>query len=326
MRLTTNVIDSGNNELKRYNHQQFCIEKSCNMYSITQNSQKNYVEIKSVSHRTYAKIYLNDGGSLQELALNDIPLIVDLAPLRYETTYASAVLFPFANRIKDGQYKFNDQKFQLDPNNTEENNALHGLVYNKSFLVTHQSVHKNGAELILEYDYKQVEDGFPFPFKIQLKYTFSKNSVDLNVSVVNTSDVTIPYTIGWHPYFLSENLDQSILKFNSDQKLNIGDRNIGLNLESISLMDSLDLNNKSLDDCWKLKGNDVTFETPNYKLILSSSESDSYLQAYTPPKKHTIAIEPTTGVSDSFNNKLGLKYLNSEETFEITWTLKIHTN
>lgn len=296
------------------------------MYIITQNDQTNIVEIKSASQGVYAKVCLRDGGSLQELTLDNVPLIVDLAPLTYDTTYASAILFPFANRIKDGQYLFNDQQFQLDPNHKEENNALHGLVYNKTFLVTHQSADKQGAELIMEYDYQEVEDGFPFPFLIRLKYTFTQTGLDIDVSVVNTSDTTFPFTIGWHPYFLSENLNNSILKFESEHKLNIGHRNIGLDLEPISPIDSVVLKNKNLDDCWQLKGTDVGFETPNYKLILSSSQANSFLQVYTPPKEHMIAIEPTTGVSDSFNNNIGLKFLKSKETFDITWTLKIHTN
>ncbi|WP_163515975.1 aldose 1-epimerase [Gelidibacter japonicus] len=296
------------------------------MYIITQNDQTNIVEIKSASQGVYAKVCLNDGGSLQELTLDNVPLIVDLAPLTYDTTYASAILFPFANRIKDGQYLFNDQQFQLDPNHKEENNALHGLVYKKTFLVTHQSADKQGAELIMEYDYQEVEDGFPFPFLIRLKYTFTQTGLDIDVSVVNTSDTTFPFTIGWHPYFLSENLNNSILKFESEHKLNIGHRNIGLDLEPISPIDSVVLKNKNLDDCWQLKGTDVGFETPNYKLILSSSQANSFLQVYTPPKEHMIAIEPTTGVSNSFNNNIGLKFLKSKETFDITWTLKIHTN
>src|SRR5690606_12341879 len=130
-------------------------------------------------------------------------------------------------------------QFQFDPNHKEENNALHGLVYNKTFLVTHQSADKQGAELIMEYDYQEVEDGFPFPFLIRLKYTFTQTGLDIDVSVVNTSDTTFPFTIGWHPYFLSENLNNSILKFESEHKLNIGHRNIGLDLEPISPIDSV---------------------------------------------------------------------------------------
>ncbi|MBA6152184.1 aldose 1-epimerase [Gelidibacter maritimus] len=296
------------------------------MYSITQNDQSGSVEIKNVAQGVYAKIYLNDGGSLQELTLDNVPLIVDLAPLTYDTTYASAILFPFANRIKDGQYRFKGQEFQLNPNQKEEHNALHGLVYNKTFLVTHQSVQKERAEIIMEYDYKQVEAGFPFTFKMQLKYTFTQTGLNINISVINTSETAFPFTIGWHPYFLSENLENSILKFESEHKLNIGERNIGSHLEPISPIDSVVLKNKDLDDCWQIKGTDVKFDTPFYKLVLSSSETDAFLQLYTPPKEHIIAIEPTTGVSDSFNNNIGLKFLEPRKTFEIDWALKVYTN
>lgn len=296
------------------------------MYIITEDKLKNYLEIKNIPEGIYAEISLNDGGSLQALTLNNVPLIVDLSPLTYSTTYASALLFPFANRIKDGQYGFKNKNYQLLPNNKEENNALHGLVYNKPFVVTHQSAQKDEAEIIMSYAYEETEKGFPFPFTIQLTYTFTKNSLELNVSVVNTSETTFPFTIGWHPYFLSADLDRSVLKFKSERKLHIGDRNIGQDLMPISPIDSVALDNKTLDDCWQLKGNEVVFDTPKYQLYLSSSEADSFLQAYTPPKKNIIAIEPTTGVSDSFNNKIGLRFLGSKDLFDITWRLKIHTN
>ena len=56
-----------------------------------------------------AKIILNQGASLQELTLNSVELIKDLEPLKYQDTYASAILFPFANRIENGKYVFDGQ-------------------------------------------------------------------------------------------------------------------------------------------------------------------------------------------------------------------------
>jgi len=291
------------------------------VYTITQNTGS--VEIESKTYGVYAKIHLNEGASLQELTLNNIELIKDLNPLTYKSTYASALLFPFANRIEDGKYSFNHKNFQLDTNNKEENNALHGLVYNKIFSVKTQSADKDFAQILLEYDYNQPESGFPFPFSIQVKYKFSKDQLDLDVTVVNKSNFTFPFTIGWHPYFLSDNLNKSVLNFESHSKLKNGERNIGLNLQDITPTKSLNLKHKSLDDCWLLGENDVVFETPKYKLHLSSSEPNSFLQVYTPPKKNTIAIEPTTGVSNSFNNKIGIKTLDPKAVFDITWSLKV---
>ena len=57
-----------------------------------------------------------------------------------------------------------------------------------------------------------------------------------------------------------------------------------------------------------------------------SSESDGFLQLYTPPKKNTIAIEPTTGVSDSLNNKIGLKTLKPNNDYEVVWNVTVVNN
>jgi len=49
-----------------------------------------------------------------------------------------------------------------------------------------------------------------------------------------------------------------------------------------------------------------------------------FLQLFTPPKKNIIAIEPTTGISDSFNNKIGLQILEPDETYTIDWNITLH--
>ena len=57
---------------------------------------------------------------------------------------------------------------------------------------------------------------------------------------------------------------------------------------------------------------------------MDCSEADSFLQLYTPPHPDMIAIEPTTGVSNSFNNGIGLKKLKPKENYEIGWFLTVN--
>jgi len=63
-------------------------------------------------------------------------------------------------------------------------------------------------------------------------------------------------------------------------------------------------------------------------LVLTSSEKENFLQLYTPMNTNAIAIETMTGVSDSFNNKIGLKELSPRKNYDIEWviTVKIKTN
>ncbi len=283
----------------------------------------NFLEIEDSSKRSYAKIQLNLGGSLQELILSNHQLIKDLHPLTYSNTYASAILFPFVNRIADGSYVFENKTHQLDINQKEENNALHGLVYNKTFEIIDQKTTPEKAEVLLRYEERGHSKGFPFSYMIDLTYILSKDSLDLNVTIKNTDTKTFPFTIGWHPYFISQNLSKSAVHFKSYQKCVFDERNITQRIDKIAIDEPFLIEDKSLDDCFALDSNEISFETPQYNFTLKSSEKDSFLQLYTPPHPNAIAIEPTTGISDSFNNGMGLKTLKPNETYHINWNLKL---
>jgi aldose 1-epimerase len=296
------------------------------VYTIKHNPDSNTLEVQDSNNKLYGKIYLNKGASLQELTLNGHPIIQDLSPLTYDTTYASSILFPFANRIKDGVYTFNGLDYQFDANQKEENNALHGLIFNKTFSILEKSVKDDSVTIILEYIEYNESKGFPYTYSTLLKYIFTSKTISLNVSVKNTSSKSFPFTLGWHPYFISDNLYDSTLSFDCNQKILIGDRNITTGIEDIKPIESFKIKDQQLDDCWILNSDKVIFSTPKYDLTFGASAENNYLQAYTPPKLNAIAIEPTTGVSDSFNNKIGLQTLPPNESYEITWNLKISKN
>ncbi|MFD1615453.1 aldose 1-epimerase [Gelatiniphilus marinus] len=293
------------------------------MYSINHYKETNVLELKYSDASFYAKINLNEGASLQELTLNNSHIIADLKPLVYANTYASAILFPFANRVKDGVYVFNKTQYHLHVNNPAENNALHGLVYNKTFNIIEQKANENSVSVKLEFQESQFCKGFPFTYNMQLEYVFTKKAMHLKVLVKNTGTQTFPFTLGWHPYFLTENLQASNLEFSSHKKLILGERNIAEGIETIEAVKTFTIEDKKLDDCWVLDNNAVAFNTPTYKFIMESSEENNFLQLYIPPKENTIAIEPTTGVSNSFNNQIGLKQLKPNASYQIEWRLKM---
>ena len=283
----------------------------------------NFIEIEDSNKNSYAKIHLNLGGSLQELKLLNHQLIKDLHPLTYNNTYASAVLFPFANRIADGSYVFKNKMYQLEINQKEENNALHGLVYSKTFEIIDQKTTPEKAEVLLRYKELMHFIGFPFTYMIDLTYILTKDSLDLNVTVKNTDTKTFPFTIGWHPYFISQNLSKSAVHFKSHQKCVFDERNITHGMDENIIDEPFLIEYKSLDDCFLLDSDEIGFETPLFSFSLKSSEKDSFLQLYTPPHPNAIAIEPTTGISDSFNNGVGLKTLKPSENYHINWNLKL---
>ena len=296
------------------------------MFQINHNKKDNILELKNLEKTVYAQLFLDKGASLQKLKLNSTTIIKDLSPLDYKTTYASSILFPFANRIKDGKYHFNGNDFQFPVNVKEENNALHGLVFDKTFQLIKSELNEKSATIVLEYDKKTESFGFPYTFTVQLTYHFTEDNLNLEMVIKNTDTKAFPFTLGWHPYFLSSNLSESSLEFNGDKKMILNKRNIAIDSKKIDNTEAIAIKNNQFDDCWSLASDEIIFTTPEYKLKFNATGKNNFLQVYTPPKKNTIAIEQITGVSDSFNNKIGLNVLNANDTYQIKWSLNIQNN
>ncbi|MFK5959110.1 MAG: aldose 1-epimerase [Lutibacter sp.] len=284
---------------------------------------QNTIIITDSITESYAKILLNLGGSLQELILDDKQIIKNLKPLSYDNSFSSAILFPFTCRIKNGNYLFNNNEYHLELNENNEN-ALHGLVYNKKFKVVTQETTTDFASITLIYEETQKPKGFPFNFKLFLVYTLSHSSLNLEVKVINSDLTSFPFAIGWHPYFYSSDLFNSFLDFSSSKKLVFDDKMIPIKIDEISPINKkIQIKNTKFDDCYIINYKNLNFETPAYSINISSSSNENYFQLYTPNKINTIAIEPMTGPANSFNNKFGLKVLKPNKTYQLNWKIKL---
>tara|TARA_R110002126_G_scaffold181187_4_gene330019 strand:- start:25038 stop:25931 length:894 start_codon:yes stop_codon:yes gene_type:complete len=292
------------------------------IYNITENNLPIIV-LQNADKSTSAKISLNEGGRLQELKCNNVFLIKDIPDFDYETSYASSVLFPFASRIKDGKYTFLGENFQLNKNDNNTS-ALHGLVYNKEFQLFEPETHKDNCSVTLNYIENNKSEGFPFKYIISLTYTLSSNSLQLKVTIKNIDNHSFPFILGWHPYFLSDDLPNSTLKFNSDKKVVFDENLITKEIIANSKDEIFTIENKQLDDCFFLEDNTISFSTSKYDLEIVSSEKENFLQLYTPENLPIIAIEPMTGISNSFNNTIGLQILEPNKSHTITWNLDIN--
>lgn len=288
-------------------------------------NSEEFISIKNSNESSYAKIYLNLGASLQILKLNEKIIIEDLHPLTYNNTYASSILFPFVNRIKDGAYTFEGKTFKFEINEIDRNNAIHGLVYNKTFRVIDENISEDFASVKLLYTEENESKGFPYTYTFQIEYILKNDGLDINVEVTNTDTKTLPFNIGWHPYFYSSSLFNSSLKFDCNKKTTFNERCITDNVvdNNVDSNNGFKIENKMLDDCYFLNSGKTLFTTPDYKLEINANSKENFLQIYMPPRPNTVAIEPTTGVSDSFNNKIGLQTLGPNETYKVTWAVNL---
>jgi len=285
----------------------------------------NYLELTSSDGASIAQISLNQGGRLSNLVFEDIQVLADFEASTYENNYASSILFPFVNRIKDGKYTFNNSKYQLSCNEGDKNNALHGLVYNKTFVCTKKVLTLNDASVTLQYKDNGKHLGFPFKFNIDLTYTLNEKGIILSVKIANKDKKNFPFSIGWHPYFYSKNLDNSTLNFSSNKKYVFDNQQIISGTTDLNIEMPFQLKAVTLDDCYQLKTNEIYFSTPEYRFNIESTSKENFLQLYTPEIRNVIAIEPMTGAADNFNNEIGLQTLQPNETYNMKWLIAIDT-
>ena len=293
------------------------------MFKINELKENDFsiVELSNASKTSIAKIYLNEGARVADLKLNGKIIIEEQANFEYKNSYASAILFPFAGRVENGAYSFKFDDYQLDCN--DNNNAIHGLVYDKTFEIFEPEEHQNNCSVTFNYYEKKPLAGFPFNYFLSVTYTLFETHLNTRVTVKNIDSKAFPFTLGWHPYFKSSNLNESSLALSSTQKAVYNANMVAQNLEDSVFEGEIELKDHQLDDCFILKNDYVVLKTPDYNLKISADAKKNYYQVFTPEKLPLIAIEPLTGVSNNLNNKIGLQVLEPDATYVQNWDLKL---
>lgn len=294
------------------------------MFTIRQ--KEGSIEIKHHDLQYYALLNLHQGGRLEQFQIANQQIIVDDPSFPYSNSYAGAILFPFVSRISGGSYEFKGKQFQLHCNTPDGQNALHGMVYNKPFEFVSSDANDDECKVILKLDQIEKEKGFPYTYQLLLTYTFSSSIISLSMKATNTCDEVFPFTIGWHPYFSIPDFENAYLQFDADQQVVFDENLIATGTKPNPFGNPLQIGNNSFDDCFIVNDNEATLHTTIYDANIKVDSDEFYLQMYTPPNLPMMAVEPMVGMSDSFNNKLGLMELAPQSSYEITWDIDVILN
>ena len=246
--------------------------------------------------------------------------------------YRSVVLSPFPNRIEDGKFTFNNKEYNLPINRPQENNALHGFLYNKAFKITESKIVGDSIELELQHQAVATEY-FPFSYTQTVEYQWNgAELLQVTCKIKNTSETAMPYGLGWHPYFtLGENVNDWQLQFPAKNIFEVDERNIPKGTKTdYKKFDSLStIASEQFDDCFEIENSKPTIlknSAKEIELKITFPESDlayDYLQIYTPKERNSIAIEPMTCAPNAFNNKEGICVLQAGEEKVSKYNLEV---
>lgn len=110
------------------------------------------------------------------------------------------ILIPFPGRIGNGRYSFDGRTFQLECNDKEGPNAIHGFVRSLPWHI--QESHPNSVAFGVRLDATTyAERGYPFSLRILVTYELNTQGLGCRFSVTNVGHKPAPVGVGFHPYF-----------------------------------------------------------------------------------------------------------------------------
>ena len=271
----------------------------------------------------------------------DEPTLRKISP----DTNAGCRLTPFPGRTAYAQFKWKGETYKLVNNVSWAPHALHGFLQDKEWTFESFESDNDSCTAIFSCDWPGAFTGFPFPYRAVNEITFTGESVTITSRVQNIGKAELPYSEGWHPYFmLGEKIDNLTMTLprTSLALLDSADLPTGNFKEDMRFVDGRKIGDEFINDCFclekevtQLKATDSDFinnvhaelESDRYTLDIwqkAGVEQYNAIQIYTPPDRMSIAIEPMTSEPDALNHQRGLIVIQPGEERTFTFGFRFH--
>ena len=219
--------------------------------------------------------------------------------------YNGMVLAPWPNRIPDGKYSLEDQEYQLEVNELDRNNALHGFAFKTEFEVTNHSDNQIYLDTVLTNP-----RGYPFEILLQLQYKLDSKGFSCQVTATNQSAIDAPFGIAFHPYYPVDDETQISIPAKTHTLTDRQMIPIGVEQNPHKTIRFADVD---FDDCFsELERQNgiakVKIQSTKQLITLWQDEAFDFVMVYTTNEfdalqgsKQAIAIEAQSCIANSFN-------------------------
>jgi len=149
----------------------------------------------AIAHGDQRAVITEVGATLRTYAKGGVAVIEGFDGEEVPTGARGQVLYPWPNRIGDGEWTFSDRVAHPTVDDVEHATAIHGLVRWRPFRI--DSVNQNRCVLTLLL---HPTPDYPFLSEISLAYHLGSLGLTVTTTVTNRDDVPIPFGVGFHPY------------------------------------------------------------------------------------------------------------------------------
>jgi len=294
---------------------------SVNFLILKNKSNGEYVEVIPDYGATVNKICLFLKDSIKNILYNDADGEISDNPL-----FRGRILFPFNDAIPGGIYKFDNKTYNFDINMKKENIALHGFIYKQSPKSISKMHNQHQCSVSFVFDSKNQTPGYPFEISLKVTYILKEHELKVEFTILNTGKVNAPFSLGWHPYFTFDNsIDNTILILKSEKFIEV-DKNliptrrvINCKNSQFDFHEGKNISNLDLDVGLTVSPDGYMYLSKNDMTIVLHQDVNffKFVQLFIPDDNKSIAIEPISAGTNSFNfHELGVTVLKPKETKE----------
>ncbi|KAJ0073868.1 aldose 1-epimerase family protein [Bacillus altitudinis] len=244
----------------------------------------------------------------------------------------SPVLFPIVGRLKDDQYKIDDQTYQL---------SQHGFLRDVDFELFEEAK----DQVIFQYQSNgRHTSQYPYEFTARISYALSENGLTISWEIVHEGDGTMYFSIGGHPAFhvplvegeqtadysltLIPSTEHDPIQYELHDSL-VREKKKGVEFESIQLRPELFQNDAMIFShidqvsLTSQAGHGVEVDLSGFPFVGIWSPYDQEKGTMAP----FVCIEPWYGIADmegtngQYKEKFGIQTLEKQETFHAAYTI-----
>ncbi|RAM50951.1 MAG: aldose epimerase [Hapalosiphonaceae cyanobacterium JJU2] len=199
------------------------------------------------------------------------------------------ILFPICGNLPENSYTYNGKQYTL---------KQHGFARDLPWQVTDQ-VTQNAASFTLTLNSnEQTRAVYPFDFQVSFSYKIQGNTLEIQQQYTNLSLETMPFSFGFHPYFLTQ--DKTQLEFEIPAQEYQDQRS-----KEIHAFDgNFDFNQDEIDVAFKQLSSQCASVSDNsrrLKLTLESDKIFSTLVFWTLKGKDFYCLEPWSAPRNAIN-------------------------
>lgn len=108
-------------------------------------------------------------------------------------------LFPYHNKLLGAAFMHDGKRHAVLPHPALRTDAQHGPAHRRAWQVA--SLGTDRIELVLDY---RADPDWPFDFRAVQRLVLGNDRLDIELSMTNTGQASMPGGLGWHPYFAAD--------------------------------------------------------------------------------------------------------------------------